>query len=299
MKGITSMRKLSASLVALVCVAVMTGCTTNNTVGNPVFTTHAKLVMSVGTFNDAFGGFTGTAGTYQSIVTAFRNQFGNSAYINPGVASLTGPGGAIPLPAGCNQFFVYGQVTGCNGVVGMAPAYTPPDAQHPLYQYPTGFILMASAPVAGQYSGTTTVATNGHNLTYSATATLPASPVVLGPDGGVTNFASDGKGGGTFTVAGAPAGVTEQVVEVASGGGQVASALVSGTTATVTGTGTCSGANPVGVPIPCGAFIAIVIGADYPFVEAGPPTSKTNSPTLTGTNPTSDLTASAVANENE
>src|SRR5579863_8943214 len=212
MKGITSMRKLSAGLVALVCVAVMAGCTTNNTVGSPVFTTHAKLVMSVGTFNDAFGSFTGTAGTYQSIVTAFRNQFGNSAYINPGTASLTGPGGAIPLPANCNQFFVYGQLTGCNNLVGMAPAYAPPDAQHPLYQYPTGFILVQSAPAPGQYSGATTVTTNGHNITYSATATLPASPVVLGALGGVTGFVSDGKGGGTFTVASPPSGVTEQVV---------------------------------------------------------------------------------------
>jgi hypothetical protein len=297
MKGLKTMRKLSAGLIALVGVGVMAGCTTNNTVGNPVFTTHAKLVMSVGTLNDAFGSLTGSAGTFQNIVTAFRNQAGNSAYINPGIASLTGPGGAIALPAGCNQFFVYGQFVGCNGLFGMAPAYAPPDAQHPLYQYPTGFILVPSAPVSGQYSATTTVTTNGHNITYSAAATLPASPVVLGAESGVTGFVSDGNGGGTFTVGAAPAGVTERVVEVASGSGQVASALVSGTTATITGTGSCL--TGVGAPIPCGAFITIVVGADYPFVEAGPPMSKTNSPTLTGANSTSDLTVSAVANGTE
>ena len=291
------MRTLSAALAALVCVGAMTGCTTNTSVGNPQFTTHAKLSISVGTVNDAFGQLTGTAGTYQNIVTAFRNQFGNSAYINPGAASLTGPGGAIALPNGCNQFFVYGQITGCNGLVGMAPAYPPPDTTHPLYQYPTGFILPGSAPVPGQYSATTTVVTNGHQLTYSATASLPNSPTVLGALGGVTGFVSDGKGGGTFTVAAPPSGVTEQVVEVASGGAQVASALVSGSTATITGTGSCAGTG--GAPIPCGSFIVIVVGADYPFVESGPPASKTNAPTLAGAGGTSDLTISNISNLTE
>ncbi len=296
------MRKLSASLAALACAGVIAGCTTNNTVGNPQFTTRAKLTMSVGTANDAFGALTGTPGTYQSIVTAFRNQFGNSAFENPGMASLTGPGGAITLPAPpspCNQFWVYGLLTGCNNLVGMAPAYPPPDSIHPLYQYPTGFILLPSGPVAGQYSAATTVTANGKNLSYSATATLPASPVVLGAVTGATNFVSDGNGGGTFTVAAPPSGVTEQVVEVASGGAQVASALVNGATATITGTGNCSGATPVGAPIPCGAFVVIVVGADYPLVEAGPPASKTNSPTLTGASGTSDLTISHVSNFNE
>jgi len=300
------MRKLSAALAALACVAAAAGCTTNNTVGGPVFATHAKLVMSVGTINDPHGEL-GPAGTFQNIVTAFRNQLGNSAFISPGTASLTGPGGAITLPAGsgappCNEFFVYGQTVGCNGLVGMAPAYPPPDSLHPLYQYPTGFISLSFVPISptpGQYTAATTVTANGHTLTYSASATMPASFTVLGQPGGATNFVSDGKGGGTFTVTAAPPGATEQVVEVASGPAQVASALVSGTTATITGTGNCAGTPPAGSPIPCGGFVVIVVAADYPFVEAGPPASKTNNPTLTGSNGTSDLSISGLSSFNE
>ena len=52
------MRKFSAGLIALVGIGVMAGCTTNNTVGNPQFTTHAKLQLAVGTLNDSFGTLT-------------------------------------------------------------------------------------------------------------------------------------------------------------------------------------------------------------------------------------------------
>src|SRR5450755_3615584 len=117
-KGHESMRKLSAGLIALVGVGVMADCTTNNTVGNPQFTTKAKLQLAVGTLNDSAGTLTSVPGTYLNAVATFRNQLGTSAYINPGTSTMTLPGGGSATTCG---LFSYGQ----NPVAMLAPFGNP------------------------------------------------------------------------------------------------------------------------------------------------------------------------------
>src|ERR1700693_3101632 len=106
MKGLETMRKFGAALIALFGVGVMAGCTTNNTVGNPVFSTKARLQLAVGTLNDSAGTLTSVPGTYMNAVSTFRNQQGVSAYITPGNSTLAVPGGATLNTCG---LFSYGQ----------------------------------------------------------------------------------------------------------------------------------------------------------------------------------------------
>jgi hypothetical protein len=281
------MRKLGAGIISLLCLVAAAGCTTNRNIA-PITTSPATLEMAVGTINDPggqLGGGGGTAGTNLNVVTSFRNVLGNSAYQHPGTPTLTGPGGAIAFVQ-CASLFSYGQAPGCNSIVGVPPAYNPPSA---VGGYATGFIITNAPPTSGAYSLSNATTVNGGVTTYTATASLPATPTVLPVDGGLVSFTTDNLGGGTFTI-NQPAGVTESLIVVMNAvSGEVASVETTGTTATITGTGAACPAGPA-VPIPCGAFTVIVIGADYPLVEAGPPANTLPNPTLTGSGGSADLT---------
>ena len=312
------MRKLGAEIVTLLCLVAIAGCTTNKSIAN-VTTSPAKLVLSVGTINDNFDTL-GLDGVSLNVVSSFRNILGNSAYENPGWFSFDGPdGNVIPSQPGnpCDQLFSYGEFPGCQGdvnfasLLGQPPAYNPPSTAG---GYSMGFIQTAAPLTSGSYTLSTVVPVNGQNVHYSASASL--SPITLAPATGVTNFVSDGFGGGTFTIGnplkphgkkvhhnGFP-GVSEYLVVVenlflsSSAGVIVATAETTNTTATITGTGDCS-SSAGGSPIPCGSNIVYVIDADYPMVEAGPPASHAVTPTLTGASGQSDISVSAFFNITE
>jgi hypothetical protein len=317
-KEANQMRKLSAGILGLLCLVAVAGCTTNKSIAN-ITMPRSTLVMSVGTINDSAGTL-GIGGTSLNVVTSFRNANGASAYENPGSFSLTGPGGSIVSASGgstcpdpsfsTDELFSYGLGPTCvtdadgNFLWGMPPTYNPPDA---LGGYSLGFFPTDAAPTSGGYTLQTKVPVNGGNLTYNASATLPASPIVLPDATGVTGFVSDGLGGGTFTIGNPakprdkakhvrPFGVSNPITEyliIVISGGTVATVETSNTSATITGSGTACPGGP-GAPIPCGPFSAYVIGADYPMVEAGPPANTSVSPSLAGPGGTSDITVSPV-----
>ncbi|MDQ6781758.1 MAG: hypothetical protein M3Z37_11485, partial [Candidatus Eremiobacteraeota bacterium] len=226
------MHKLRAGLLALVCVGIVTGCTTNTSPGT-IITGKAVLELAVGTLNDPTGNLN-PAGVYLNAVTSFRNSFGASAFVNPGSAVLTGPAGISVTLGG---LFSYGQFPGTNFVVGAPPAYTPASA---IGGYSTGFILTGvTPPTGGGYTVTATVPVNGAQQSFSASATLPGTPTVLGVLPTPVYVPAAGTGGGTVTVA-PPSGVTETLIVISSGGSVtttgsaiVATVETTGTTATV------------------------------------------------------------------
>ncbi len=307
------MRKLGAGLIALVGIGVMTGCSTNTTVGNPQFTTRAKLQLAVGTLNDSAGTLTSAPGTYLNTVATFRNQFGASAFISPGNSTLAIPAGA---PMNTCGLFSYGQnpaamlapfgnTNSGPGFIGnYAPAFGAPPALSPANSngigYDLGYLLyfnsctvgnpvsqqfvLPPAPAAGTYTLSTVVAVNGKNVPFSASATLGA-PTVLPADPTPSYVPGPaGSGGGTFTVA-APAGVTESLVVVVNNANfAVAANIVTNTTTAVV---------PAGTLAP-GSYGAFVIGADWPLAESSPPNNKSATPTIVGAGGTADITVSNV-----
>jgi hypothetical protein len=288
-KELFSMHKVRAGLLVLAVAFSIVGCNTNTSPGN-IVAGPVAMELAVGTMNDSQGSLTGTLGTFLNAVASFRGQFGASAFLNPGTAMLTGPGG---LNATIGNVFSYGQSPGVNLIGGFPPAYSP--ASQNTSGYGTGFmfpinpntgnpILPPPPPTPGNYKLSTVVNNNGQNQNYGASATLPAVPTVLPNEPTPTYVSGGASGGGTFTVS-VPAGVTETVVEIfLNGGGQVASVETKNTTATV----------PAGTLAQGTSYLAFAIGADYPFVEAGPPANTSMKPTLTGGNGTADLTASGV-----
>lgn len=306
------MRKFSAGLIALVGVGVMAGCTTNNTVGNPQFTTHAKLQLAVGTLNDAFGTLTSVSGTYLNAVATFRNQFGASAYVNPGISTLALPGGGSATTCG---LFSYGQnpsamvapfgnIHGPGPMGNFAPIFGLPTAFNPAdangIGYALGYLLfftagdasnavcsqyvLPPAPSLGAYTLATNVATNGKTIPYSATATLGGGPIVL-PAEATPAYApgAAGSGGGTFTVV-KPAGVTESLIAVVDSTtfAEVTTVETTTTTAVVPPGTIASGEN----------CVAFVVGADYPLVESAPPNNTSLTPPIVGASGSADLTVS-------
>ncbi|HET9342717.1 MAG TPA: hypothetical protein VFO25_07380 [Candidatus Eremiobacteraceae bacterium] len=307
------MRNFGAGIIAMLCLVAIAGCTTNKSIAN-ITTSSNKMQLAVGTINDSAGTL-GIGGVSLNVVTTFRNSLGNSAFIHPGFYTLTGPSGTIvtPNPSNpCDQLFVYGDLPiGCeadsigDAIVGVPPAYTPPSS---VLGYPMGFIQTGAAASAGAYSVSTIVTVNGQNVTYTANATL--SPIVMANATGVTSFASDGKGGGTFTI-GNPlkaklklhhhgfVPVSEYLILVSnsvisSSPLIVAAVETTSTTATIVGTGDCS-SSVGGIPIPCGGNNAYVIDADYPLVEDGPPASHAQTPQLDGPNGSADISVSPIA----
>ena len=288
------MPKFGARIIWLVCFAAVAGCTTNTSIANLNFSTQATLELAVGTLHDA-GGLskivTGTAapGTYLNAVSSFRNQYGNSAFLNPGTATLSGPGGTFsPGP-----LYSYGEAPGLNGVFGLPPAYPP--AQNSSYAgFATGFIFSALTATPGTYTLADSVPVNGSTINYSATATLAAA-TTLGPESAPTYVTDGAGGGGTFTVT-VPAGVTEEFVTVYDDstppsppmpkctviGTQDALVLASGTSAIV----------PDGTLIQGNKYCAFSFGVDYRLIEDGPPSNQQPSPTLANAGGTVDMTAS-------
>jgi hypothetical protein len=308
------MRKISAGLIALVGVGVMAGCTTNNTVGNPKFTTHAKLQLAVGTLNDNFGTLISVPGVYLNAVSTFRNQFGASAFINPGTSSMALPGGGSAETCGlfsygqnpASMLAPFGNPNGFGPMGNFAPAFGAPPAFSPANQngigYALGYLLfftagdannapcsqfvLPPAPTPGAYTLSTTVAVNGGHPAFSASATLGAAPTVLPTETTpVYVNGAAGSGGGTFTIT-KPAGVTESLIVVVDSDSFAVAATIETTTNTAV--------------VPPGTFgtgenlAAFVLGADYPLVESGPPNSNSATPTIVGAGGTADITASDV-----
>jgi hypothetical protein len=269
-------------LAILLAAALFASCgqTGTNTSIAPITTsnTNATMQLAVGTLNDS--GLLYGAGTWLNVVTSFRNPTGTAAFFHPsttGKIYLTGPG-ALNLNVG--SLYAYGQTAGANGTLGEPPAFSP---QNSVGGYSTGYILTGVAPVPGSYGISTTVSVNGQNLNFSASATLPNSPVVLPPEP-LPAWTSDGKGGGAFTMTN-PAGVTESLIWIqAQNGAYVASVeLVSPATSVSVPDGTLT----VGA-----TYYVFNVGADYPMVESAPPNSSVPNPTLTGSGGTADLTSS-------
>ncbi|MDQ6781456.1 MAG: hypothetical protein M3Z37_09945 [Candidatus Eremiobacteraeota bacterium] len=287
------MRKLRIGLATLASVGVLVGCTTNTGVGT-ITTPPNVLQLAVGSLNDAFGTLTGTAGVYLNAVTTFRNNLGNSAFINPGTATMTTPTAGTLNACG---LFGYGQNpsaltagTPTAGypstlVFGLPPAYPNPSLAQ---GYSLGFLYWFQsdcatfqappAPAAGSYTVSTSVLVNGAQQAYSATATM-ATVTTLGAESAPV-FTPSGGGAGTFTIT-KPAGVTESLIIIVAGSGEAATLSTTTTSATM----------PAGTLAP-GSYTAFVIAADYPLLEAGPPASQSQSPTLTGANGSADLTVS-------
>ena len=316
------MRNFGAGIVAMLCLVAIVGCTTNKSIAN-ITTSQGKLQLAVGMINDSFGTL-GIGGTTLNVVTTFRNNLGNSAYEHPGFFSLTGPNGTIIASDStntCDQLFGYGQNTApqpplfpvCESdslgdvLGGWPPTYSPPDTNG--FGYSLGFIQTGAPATAGNYSVSTTVAVNGANVNYSANATL-TNTVGLPNATGVTTFASDGKGGGTFTI-GNPLGprakvrhhgvlsATEFLIVVSNSVVSstpiiVATVETNNTSATIVGSGDCL-SSVGGIPIPCGGNSAYVIDADYPLVEDGPPANHSQTPTLDGPNGSTDISVSPIA----
>src|SRR5579864_215850 len=198
------MRARSGGMLGLLCLVALAGCSTNTSVAN-IVTSPPTLEMSVGTIYDRSHTL-GVGTTSLNVVTSFRNVLGNSAYENPGQYALSGPGGTIQAAQpgnACDQLFSYGQFPGClkagavinNAAIGGAPpTYSP---ANPNGVYAIGIIATGALAAGGVYTVSTVVPVNGMNQTFSQTATLPATPVMLG---GETNpsFVTDGAGGGTF-----------------------------------------------------------------------------------------------------
>ena len=310
------MRKLSAGLIALVGVGVMAGCTTNNTVGNPKFTTNAKLQLAVGTLNDAFGALTSVAGVYLNAVSTFRNQFGTSAYISPGTPSFALPGGGSATVCGLfsngqnprtmiNPFIVNPPPASPGPIGAFAPAFGAPPAFSPANSdgigYALGYLVylnagdsnnapctlfvLPPAPALGAYTLSTSVTVNGKHIPYSATATLGGAPLVL-PAETTPVYAPGaiGSGGGTFTVV-MPAGVTESLINIVDTGTGAGTSIETTTTSAVV---------PPGTLVPGDSYAAFVIGADYPLVESSTPNNMAQAPTITGVGGTADITVSDV-----
>ena len=294
------MYKIRAGVVAMLCFIAVAGCSTNKNIATVSFTTHPTLTIAVGSINNAFGTLTDIntnvlPAQSLNLVAAFRNQNGVSAFNNPGTETLNGPGGATAI----GQIFSYGQTPGANGTAGMPTAYVPANATGS--GYATGFIGTGLPLTPGNYILNASVPANGTNVAYSSnTAVLPAAPTVLGNDAGGSYAANGSTGGGTFTFAAPPAGVTESVVFITC----AAATAPPDPCAAGAGVPIVSGEVTTGVSnavvFPAGTFVtgdaynALVIGADYPLVEAGPPANASAAPTLVGANGTADITASAL-----
>jgi hypothetical protein len=280
-KDMNAMHRLRAALMTVLMLGAAVGCSTQTSPGD-IITGQVFPEMAVGTLNDSAGTISGLnggpgPGTYANVVTSFRNNLGASAFQHPGNGMLHLPG-AVTIPVG--GLFSYGQPPGANGIVGLPPAYVPPSA---VGGYATGYIFTGAPATPGAYSWTTVVVVNGQNQPYGASATMPASPTVLGAEAPPVYASGGATGGGTFTVT-VPAGVSETLVVVFdSTPAEVATTLTHSTSATL----------PPGTLTPGSAYTAFAIGADYPFVEAGPPASVATMPTLTGGGGTADMTVSS------
>ena len=165
--------------------------------------------------------------------------------------------------------------------------------------YDSGFTAFAAAPVAGSYSLTVSVpaTVTQSAATFTQAATL-ASITPLAAETTPVVVTSTGDGGATFTVATAPAGVTNQtlyIVDVATltgfptmysfdAGASGTFTLNKTSGPTVSGTATA--------PFVKGdAIFAYVVGSDYDIVALAPPSNLSEAPALPAQ---TDVTISTV-----
>jgi len=304
------MHKIRAALVGLLCLVAVGGCTTNNTIANTNFTTQVTMELAVGTLNDSAGvlrtrifGAARPAGTLLNAIAVFRNQFGNSAFSNPGTAELTptadGPCNAT-TGVGCNigqnggnrALYSYGQKPGVNGLKAAAPAWAAPGSG-------TGFlqdVILHDLPPLGAggtaYTLTDSVLINSAQQLYSASATLNAVPTVLTAPANATYAPAVGTGGGTVTFGPYPAGATEQVVVFFSSAAATSSvvAMAEICTSGCPNTGVTATLPPL--TLAPGAYTCVVIAADFPWVEAGvvnSPAVGVPNPVIVGANGNADM----------
>jgi hypothetical protein len=304
------MYKLKAGLVGLLCLVGVAGCTTNNSIAPTVFSTNAVLQLSIGTLHDTANILrnrmrrtspVGGGGTYLSAVSTFRNQFGNSAFESPANvqnATLSGPGvvGTINPTTSFDiigSLFQYGQANGNNGIPGIPPAFNGTATcvlSSGVYSpcIDTGFLynLTGGSPsrdvvgeaVSGGYTLNANVGVNGVVIPYTASATLPGSPIVLPNPCTLVTYTSDGPtaGGGTLhlTPSSPPSGVTERVLIIESAQGATstiqAEVEASGSSATV----------PDSVGLPGGNHQVYCVGTDFPWIESGQPNNTAQAPPL-------------------
>ena len=188
--------------------------------------------------------------------------------------------------------FSYGQQAGVNGLVASAPAWAAPGSASGVLWDLDGFNLFPLGAGGTQYTLVDSVIVNGSAKTYTAAATLKNPPTVLAVS--TLAYAANGTtGGGTFTFGAPPAGVTEQVAVVLTGGVgtsgvlTMAEAVSPATTAVL----------PAGTLTPGTPYTCFVMAADFPWVEAGAvnaPTVGTPTPVIVGANGNADLSVSAT-----
>ncbi|HME81045.1 MAG TPA: hypothetical protein VKF82_03100 [Candidatus Eremiobacteraceae bacterium] len=311
------MHKFKAVLIGLLCLGIVTGCSTNTNPGNVVYTTKATIQLAVGTINDTAGilsansGGGGAPGVYLDAIGTFRNQLGNSAFGTGGVTGTSsGQSALAPVVgegpcnfttgAGCNvgapalygagaALYAYGQFPGYNGVNAAAPAWAAPGTASGFLWDFDAFDLFPKGPDGTNYTLTDTVVINGQPQTYSASATLD-NPSRLLAAGTAVYAANGATGGGTFTFGAPPANVTEQVAVVLSstiGNGvlAMAEAVAPGTSAVL----------PANTLVTGHVYTCFVIDADFPWVEAGvvnAPAVGTPTPVIVGNNGNADLSVS-------
>ena len=318
------MHKFRAALVGLLCLVAVGGCTTNNTIANTNFTTVATMQLAVGTINDSAGTLSAQCsgcgtGPFLDVITTFRNQLGNSAFLHPNNASLTPDGTASGSFGG---LFSYGQFPGSNGLPATAPAWAAPGSGTGFdIDFNIGFIpLPISVPRSEAIS--TTILINGTSKTYSASATL-VSLALLGSPAAPISFVSNGAGtgGGTLTIGPIVAGATEQVAVILGPGTPACPALPCSPIVPVETPPTPPAAEPnmfevkgatttiaipngtLAVPVPGSGqspipYEVFVIDADFGWVEAGAtnaPTVGNPAPAITnGVNGQADLSVSGT-----
>jgi hypothetical protein len=144
------------------------------------------------------------------------------------------------------------------------------------------------------------VSQNGVLTPYTASATLPVAPRVLGTWASAPSCSRNTDGSGSCTLPAAPAFVTETLVVAENTCFGFDSEVASVETTTTTPT---TVSFPVGTfALTCSDFTtsasyqAFAVGADYPLVESGPPTNTQQTPTIAGSTGTANLTFSDFGN---
>lgn len=289
----------------------------------PSGTTTATIAPNTSTFGQAGGVFVngispgnytnqGVASSYDPYSepifdTASGNQFvpfggppafpgANGIGLRDGVSNIGT--GVVGIPEGVSAFFGVGVATG---------AYTLS------LQVPTGF--SGSTPTFGTTSASAT-------MTSTATlGTITAPTLTL-----------DGNGGGSFSVASLPTGVTEEIVQIVDNGnggtncqgatGAVAfpvyytilvksagiytlpdtigpnTTITSGATTITPSPSICTVAQntaAAGATAAGDSYTVQAIGADYPLYESLYPNNTTQTPSLVGSNGQADITISALS----
>jgi hypothetical protein len=170
--------------------------------------------------------------------------------------------------------------------------------------YPSGFTMFAATPVAGTYTLTVTVPGNSPGAAPAAVFTAPATLTSAAGLGATLppTIASTAGGGATFTVAAAPAGVTNQVLYVVDvSAAQATNGVATFYTFPAGAAGGTFALSPTSGPVVLGSrtppfatgdsVYAYVVGADYDILGLAPPANTSVAPALPAT---ADITVSKI-----